>query len=161
MSNQPREAIPSAAPSNVRELRITRTFDAPRELVFKAWTDPQHLANWWGPRGYATPKCEMDARPGGSYQFLMRAADGREVVWSGVCREFVAPERLVLTCTIRNTDGSLISAETILTLTLEDQQGRTRLTLHQGVFDSEANAAAHKSGWSDALDRIGEHLARV
>ena len=103
----------------------------------------------------------MDARPGGAYQFHMRAASGREVVWSGVCRELVEPERLVLTCSIRNLDGTLISAETVLTLTLEDQQGKTRLTLHQGVFDSVENCQAHKGGWSDALDRIGEYAARV
>lgn len=157
MSNQLKEATPSAT----RELRITRIFDAPRELVFKAWTDPQHLINWWGPRGSFTPKCEMDARPGGSYQFLMRASSGREVIWSGVCREFIAPEKLVLTCSVRNLDGTVISAETVLTLTLEDQQGKTRLTLHQGVFDSEQNREAHSRGWSDALDRIGEYLARV
>jgi len=161
VSNQPKETIQSTAPSNARELHITRVFDAPRDLVFKAWTDPEHLANWWGPRGSVTPKCEMDARPGGSYQFLMRAASGREVIWSGVCRELKAPEKLVLTCSIRNPDGTVISAETVLTLTLEDQQGKTRLTLHQGVFDSVENCEAHQRGWRDALDRIGEYLARV
>ena len=145
----------------MRELRITRVLEAPRELVFKAWIDPQHLINWWGPRGFSTPNCEMDARPGGSYQFRMRAASGREVIWSGVCRELIEPERLVLTCSIRNLDGSLVSAETVLTLTLEDQQGKTRLTLHQGVFDSDENCRAHGQGWNDALDRIGEYLARV
>jgi len=147
--------------STQRQLTITRILDAPRELVFKAWTDPQHLVNWWGPRGSFTPQCEMDARNGGSYRFLMRAASGREVVWSGVCRELVEPEKLVLTCTIRNLDGTIISAETVLTLTLEDLQGKTRLTLHQGVFDSDENCAAHGRGWRDTLDRIGEHLARL
>jgi uncharacterized protein YndB with AHSA1/START domain len=145
--------------STKRELLITRTFDAPRELVFKAWTDPQHLIRWWGPRGYTTPLCEMDLRPGGAYRFRMRSSEGNEVLWHGMVREIVAPERIVWTCRIDHADGTPISSETTLTITLKDEQGKTHLTLHQGIFDSDENCAAHQSGWSDALDRMAEHFA--
>lgn len=159
MSNQHNEA--SQAASKPRELLITRVFDAPRTLVFQAWIKPEHLAHWWGPRGYSLPSCEMDARAGGAYRFSMHASDGRDVIWQGICREIVEPERLVWTCTVLNTDGSLISSETILTITLEDLEGKTKLTLHQAIFDSDANAAAHRSGWSDALDRMAEYLPKA
>lgn len=159
MSNQHNEATQAA--SKPRELLITRVFDAPRTLVFQAWIKPEHLAHWWGPRGYSLPSCEMDARAGGAYRFSMHASDGRDVIWQGICREIVEPERLVWTCTVLNTDGSLISSETILTITLEDLEGKTKLTLHQAIFDSDANAAAHRSGWSDALDRMAEYLPKA
>src|SRR5439155_22849577 len=115
-------------------------------LVFKAWTDPQHLARWWGPKGYTAPQCEMDFRPGGAYRILMRAAEGREVWWQGVCREIVEPERLVLTCTIHEANGGLVSSETVMTVTCEDEGGKTRLTLNQQIFDSVENRDAHQSG---------------
>ena len=157
MSNQHNAA---ETPSNPRELTLTRIFDAPRSLVFQAWIKPEHLAHWWGPRGFSLPSCEMDARPGGAYRFQMRRADGSEVIWQGVCRELVEPERLAWTCTITNPDGSLVSAETILTITLEDLGNRTKLTLHQGIFDSDVNVAAHRSGWNEAIERMAEYFAQ-
>jgi uncharacterized protein YndB with AHSA1/START domain len=159
VSNQHNEATQAA--SKPRELLITRVFDAPRTLVFQAWIKPEHLAHWWGPRGYSLPSCEMDARAGGAYRFRMHASDGRDVTWQGICREIVEPERLVWTCTILNPDGSVVSSETILTVTLEDLGAKTRLTLHQAVFDSDANAAAHRSGWTEALERMAAYLPKA
>src|ERR1700676_3113016 len=95
----------NAAISGDRELTITRVFDAPRELCFKAWTDPKHLANWWGPRGFTLPEHTMDFRLGGAYRFRMRPPEGRDVLWYGVYREIVPPERLVWTCSIDDADG--------------------------------------------------------
>jgi uncharacterized protein YndB with AHSA1/START domain len=100
----------------------------------------------------------MDAHAGGAYHFRMRASDGREVVWQGVCREIVPPERLVWSCTIREANGNLISAETTLTVTLAEQAGKTTMTLHQAVFDSVANCEAHQSGWNEAMSRFAEYL---
>jgi uncharacterized protein YndB with AHSA1/START domain len=144
-----------------RVLTISRTFAAPRSLVFRAWIEPQHLARWWGPRGYTLPSCEMNAHPGGSYRFLMRSGEGREVWWHGVCREIVEPERLVWTCAIHDAEGNLVSAETVLTITLEEENGATRLTLHQAVFGTLDNRNAHNRGWADALDRLGELVAQA
>ena len=80
-----------------RELVITRVFDAPRALVFKAWTEPDRLVRWWGPQGFTTPFCTMDLRPGGAVRFCMRSPEGTDHWLQGVYREIVAPERLVCT----------------------------------------------------------------
>ena len=144
-----------------RVLVMTRIFDAPRSLVFKVWTEPRHLVCWWGPRGYTTPVCEMDVRPGAAYRLLMRSAEGQEVWWHGVFREIVEPERLVWTSSIDRTDGTRVSGETVLTVTLEEQGHKTKLTLHQAVFDSIDNCDAHREGWTQAFERIAEHLANA
>src|SRR5471030_3335358 len=81
-----------------REFVITREFDAPRELVFKAWTDPKHLAQWWGPRGFTNPVCEWDVRPGGKIYDVMRAPNGVDYPMGGEFCEIVPPERLVFSC---------------------------------------------------------------
>src|SRR5205085_2306725 len=78
-----------------RELTFTRIFDAPRALVLGMWTDPKHVAQWWGPRGFTNPVCEMDVRPGGALRIVMRAPDGTEYPMPGIFRDVVAPERLV------------------------------------------------------------------
>jgi uncharacterized protein YndB with AHSA1/START domain len=142
-----------------RQLVITRVFDAPRALVFKAWTQPEHLARWWGPRGYSLPSCQIDLRPGGAYRFQMRSPGGDIHWWHGVVREIVEPERIVWTCSVNNADGTAISAETLLTVTLAEYAGKTKLTLHQAIFESVAVRDAHSNGWNDALDRLAEHLA--
>lgn len=164
MKEQDDKPIPpagSTSASKVPELTITRVFDAPRTLVFQAWTEPRHLVHWWGPRGFSTPTCKMDATPGSAYQFRMRASDGREVLWQGVCREISPPERLVWTCTIQEPSGNLISAETILSVTLEEQGDKTKMTLHQAVFDSVANYEGHQNGWDQAMSRLAEYLPNL
>jgi len=85
----------AAASTAERELVITRVFDAPRLLVFKAWTEPEHLVRWWGPRGFTTPSCKMDVRPGGAFRFHMRSPEGTDHWLRGAYREIVEPERLV------------------------------------------------------------------
>jgi len=144
-----------------RVVTLTRIFDAPRSLVFDAWTEPQHLIRWWGPRGFTTPTCEMDVRAGGQYRFRMRSPEGREVCWYGVCREIVKPERIVWTCSIDDADGNSISGETLLTVTLEDHAGKTKLTLHQATFASEALKQSHNNGWNEAIERLAQYLATV
>src|SRR5260370_21490124 len=79
-----------------RELTLTRVLDAPRELVFRMWTDPQHVAQWWGPMGFTNPVREMDVRPGGALRIGMRAPDGTDYPMIGTYREDVSPERPVL-----------------------------------------------------------------
>jgi uncharacterized protein YndB with AHSA1/START domain len=148
-----------AVESSDLKLVITRIFDAPRSLVFKAWTEPEHLARWWGPRGYSLPSCQIDLRQGGSYRFQMKSPEGDINWWHGVVREIVEPELIVWTCSINNADGTSISGETLLKVTLEEYAGKTRLTLHQAIFESIAIRDAHSNGWNDALGRLAEHLA--
>jgi uncharacterized protein YndB with AHSA1/START domain len=90
-------AYVAAMDADIRELTITRTFAAPREQVWRAWTDPRHLAAWWGPEGLTNPVCEVDVRPGGSIHIVMRDPDGTDYPMRGEFREIVAPERLVFT----------------------------------------------------------------
>jgi len=141
-----------------RELVITRTFEAPRRLGFKMWTEPEHLVRWWGPRGFATISSLMDVRPGGTWSRSIRAPDGRIIRKYGVYREIVAPERLVLTYVTDDPEGNP-GPETLVTLTFADLSGRTRLTLHQAFFESGAARDDHRRGWTGALERLAKHLS--
>src|ERR1700752_2513004 len=87
------------------ELVITRIFDAPREVVFNAWSEPERAMRWWGPQGFTTAHCEMDVRPGGTYRVCMRSPEGTEHWQRGVCREVVEPERLVFSFAWEDAEG--------------------------------------------------------
>src|ERR1700741_3221172 len=92
-------------PISESEVVLTRVFDAPRALVFKIWTDPQHLAKWWGPRDFTNPVCELDLRVGGKILIHMRAPDGILYPMTGTFREIAAPERLVFTAIVEDRNG--------------------------------------------------------
>src|SRR5438270_13766683 len=111
-----------------RELVVTRVFDAPRALVFKAWTQPEHAARWWGPQGFSSISCEMDVRPGGAWRRCMRSPEGTENCARGIYREIVAPQQLVFTYAWEDASGDL-GHEMLVTVTFEDVGGKTRLTL--------------------------------
>jgi uncharacterized protein YndB with AHSA1/START domain len=144
-----------------RVLVITRVFDAPRELVFKAWTDPQHLVHWMGPRGFKSTVMHSDLRAGGAYRIHMRGPEGDDHWTQGVFREIVEPERLVMVGSWADANGNPISPETVLTITLEEDGGKTRLTLHQAIFESITARDGHRGGWNSSLDRLAEYLATV
>jgi uncharacterized protein YndB with AHSA1/START domain len=142
------------------ELVITRVFDAPRSLVFKAWTEPERLAQWWGPRGFTLPSCKVDLRPGGTYRFHMRGPDGDH--WSqGVFREIVEPERIVMAGSWADAGGNPTRPETVVTVTFEELGGKTKLTLHNAVFESVTARDAHRGGWSSSLECLAEYLASL
>jgi uncharacterized protein YndB with AHSA1/START domain len=141
-----------------RVLTITRIFDAPRSLVFKAWTDSDHMARWWGPRGFKSDVIKNDLRPGGAYRIHMLGPDGDH--WSqGVYREVVPPERLVMVGSWADAQGNPTRPETTLTLLFEDVGGKTKLTLHNAVFESVTARDLHNGGWTSALDCLAEYLA--
>ncbi len=148
----------AAALSGERELVITRIFDAPRRLVFKMWTEPEHLVRWWGPSGFTTISGRMDVRTGGVWSRSMRAPDGRVIRKHGVYREIVMPERLVFTYVTDDPVGNP-GPETLVTVTFTDLGGKTRLTLHQGGFESVLAGEAHHGGWTSCLERLAEHLS--
>jgi uncharacterized protein YndB with AHSA1/START domain len=148
---------------DTRELTITRMLDAPRELVFTLWTEPQHLSKWWGPKGFTNPVCEVDARPGGALYIVMRAPNGAEHPMKAIYREVVAPERLVFTSVaVGAADEPLLDALT--TVTFEDADGRTRLTLHTRatalVTLANRMLEGMDMGWTQSIDRL-ESLASV
>jgi uncharacterized protein YndB with AHSA1/START domain len=155
-----RPAGTSAAPEPAeRVLVIERTFDAPRSLVFKVWTEPHHLVHWYGPRGFSLPSCEVDLRPGGTWRSCMLSPEGREHWVHGVFREIVEPERLVFTWAHENEDGTP-GHETLMTVTFADQGGKTKLTLHQAAFESVKERDSHRGGWNSSMDRLAEYLAK-
>ena len=141
------------------ELVITRIFDAPRSLVFQVWTDPAHAKHWWGPRGYTTLSCEIDLSPGGAWRVRSRHTDDAETVEQGVFREIVEPERLVFTHYWVRQDGST-SAETLVTVTFAEADGKTTLTFRQTGFDTVETRDGHAEGWGESFDMLAEYLAR-
>lgn len=142
-----------------RGLTITRLFDAPREVVFAAWTDAKQAAQWWGPQGFTTISCEMDVRVGGAYLACMRSPEGTRHCRRGTYREIVPPARLVFTYAWEDTDGNP-GHETLVTVTFADAGGgKTRLTLHQARFETESARDAHRAGWSSCLERFADYAA--
>src|SRR5277367_1844677 len=116
-----------------REVVITRVFDAPPALVFKAWTDPKHLKVWWGPKGFTNPVCEVDAQVGGALRIVMRGPDGTEYPMRGVFREVVAPERLVFSSVpVDGNDQAMMLGVT--TVKFEAVRSGTRMTMKTVVI---------------------------
>ncbi|MEP6872479.1 MAG: SRPBCC domain-containing protein [Anaerolineaceae bacterium] len=157
-------AAPLAEPSKSPELTFTRILNAPRELVFKAWTDPKQMAQWWGPRGFTNPVCEMDVRPGGALRIVMRAPDGVEHPMTGIFREVVEPERLSFTMVARDQSGTLV-LEALANAAFAEDGGKTELTVRAGAVGLVPQAAAMldgmREGWSQSLERLAELLAKV
>ncbi|HXN71847.1 MAG TPA: SRPBCC domain-containing protein [Candidatus Acidoferrales bacterium] len=146
-----------------REVVITRVFDAPRELVFKAWTDPRIMKEWYGPKMFTNSVCELDVRVGGAWRIVMRGPDGAEYPGRGVYREIVKPERLVFTSDATDKDGNVILAG-LATVTFAEEGGKTKLTLRvraTAMVDyAVAYLAGMEAGWSQSLDGLAEELAR-
>jgi uncharacterized protein YndB with AHSA1/START domain len=142
-----------------QEIIMKRIYDAPRALVFKAYTDPALIPQWWGPRRYSTIVDKLDPRPGGLWRFLNRDKDGNEYAFHGVYHELAAPERIVATFEFEGVPGH-VSLET---LKLEEIGGRTVLT-NTSVFQSVADRdgmlqGGMEEGASETMDRLGELLA--
>ena len=141
---------------------MTRVFDAPRHLVFRAWTDRSQLERWWGPKGFTNPVCEVDARPGGAIRIDMRAPDGIVYPMTGTFLEIVEPERLVFISSALDSQGEPLF-EVLNTVTFADEGAKTKLTLHASVSKAKPEAARHLAGmevgWSMSLDRLADRLA--
>jgi len=145
-----------------REVTITRLVDAPRPLVFKAWTDPAMLAQWWGPKGFTNPVCEFDARLGGRFRIHMRAPDGTIYPMRGEIREFVPMERLVFT-NMAVDAGNKPIIEGLTVVTFADEGGKTRLTVQTRGTAVVEYAVAHlqgmEMGWTMSIDKLEAYLA--
>jgi uncharacterized protein YndB with AHSA1/START domain len=138
---------------------LTRVFDAPRALVWRAWTEPKHMAQWFGPRGFTSSVPELDVRAGGSLRIVMHGPDGNDYPMKGVFREVKPPERLVFSNIAIDKDGNhLLEGET--TVILEEQSGKTKLTLKtyaKGLVPTAPQMlAGMEAGWSQSLDKLGE-----
>lgn len=146
-----------------RVLVITRELDAPRALVFKVWSQPEHLVRWWGPQGFTLPDCTVEFHPGGAFRCLMRSPEGTDHRMHGVYREIVEPEKISFTWTWVDEEGQP-GHETLVTVLLEEagaDGARTKLTLHQAIFESESARDAHNEGWSECMDRLVAYVASL
>jgi uncharacterized protein YndB with AHSA1/START domain len=148
----PTEALPME-----REVTLVRTFDAPRDLVFRAWTEPKHLQQWWGPACWTNSVAEVDLRVGGAWKVVMRAPDGGEYPCVGIYREIDAPTRLVFTNDAVATDGTRL-LDGLTTVLFEEEGGKTKLTLKahaKGLVDyAGMMLKGMEMGWSQSLDRL-------
>jgi len=151
-------------PLSEREVTITRVLQAPRALVFAAWTEPKHLAQWWGPKGFTNPVCEIDARVGGALRIHMRAPDGAIYPMQGVIRELVASERLVFTNIAVDAAGRHL-LEGLTTVTFADERGKTRLTMHTHAVAVVELAIAYlqgmEMGWTGSIDKLEVFVERA
>jgi len=144
-----------------REVAMTRVFDAPRRLVFDAWTSPEHVPHWMlGPEGWTMPVCEINLRPGGAWRFVWRRSNGTEMEMNGVYREIKPPERLVST-----ENWGADWPETLNTVVLSEKDGKTTMTLTVLYPSKEAREAALKTGMKDgasqSFDRLAEYLRKM
>jgi uncharacterized protein YndB with AHSA1/START domain len=158
------EKTGSAAGAAMPEVFFTRTFDAPRDLVWDVWTDPKHVAQCWGPTGFTSPVCELDPRPGGAILIHMRAPDGREYPMTGAYQEIVKPERIVFTSSALNEQGHPLF-EALTVVTFAERAGKTTITVHQRIVKATPQAAPHiggmELGWKLTLDRLEAHVAEA
>jgi uncharacterized protein YndB with AHSA1/START domain len=148
------------AEPGTQQIVLTRSFDAPRDLVFKAFTDPEAVASWWGQRDSDTVVDELEARPGGRWRFVERSGDGNEHGFHGVYHDAVAPERIVYTFEWEGLPGHVL----LETVTFEEQDGRTRMTdtsVFQSVSDRDGMLqSGMESGAAESFDRLDEFLAK-
>jgi uncharacterized protein YndB with AHSA1/START domain len=147
-----------------KELILTRVLNAPRELVFKAWTDPRHVARWWGPNGFTSPVCEMDVRPGGSIRIDMRGPDGVVYPMRGTFCEIVEPQRLVFVSAALDEQGNRLF-EVLHTVTFAEQGSRTTVSLQARVVKSSVQAGPYlrgmEAGWTQSLERLQVFVANA
>jgi uncharacterized protein YndB with AHSA1/START domain len=143
-----------------REIEMTRTFDAPRELVFKAMTDPDLLPQWWGMRGYTTTVDKMDLRPGGAWRYVTRGPESEDA-FRGEYLDIVPPERLVYTFEWEGLPGHILTE----TVTIEERNGKTFMT-DRSVFDSAEDRdgmlqSGMEVGANESMDRLAELLEKI
>ena len=140
-------------------LHLERSLPAPRRLVFRAHTEPDLLAEWWGPAGFSAPSVELDLRVGGAYRIAMQPPDGALFHLSGEFVEVDSPARLAYTFRWDEPDPD--DRETVVTFSLDDRGPSTGVIVDQGAFATEARLALHVEGWTESLDRLREFVRDI
>ncbi|HZZ29979.1 MAG TPA: SRPBCC domain-containing protein [Pirellulales bacterium] len=164
-------------PSANKEFTISRTFDAPRDMVWKAWTEREHLMKWFGPKGCMISTANLDFRPGGVFHYAMKTPDGKEMWGKFVYREIVPPEKIVLINSFSDAQGGITRhpmsptwpREMLSTSLFTEQQGKTTITLTWIPFNATAEEwatfnAAHggmQQGWNGTFEQLEEYLAKL
>ena len=157
---------------NKKELTITRIFDAPRELAWKAWVEPERIKKWWGPQYFTAPVIKNDLRVGGAYLYCMRGPDGKDYWSTGVYREIVPMERLVVTDSFADEKGNVVPAshygltgdfplELLVTVTFEAIGNKTKMILrHEGLPDGQMRDLT-RAGWSGSFDKLAKSIVPI
>ena len=143
-------------------LSITRDFNAPREKVFQAWTDPEILVKWFGPKEVSTESARIDLRVGGEYHYALKLPDGKIIDHHGVYREIDPPNKLVFTGILDGqgcAGGEGLYAETLVTVHFGDEGNKTRLTLTHEFLPTEDSRDSHSYGWNGSFDCLDEVFA--
>jgi uncharacterized protein YndB with AHSA1/START domain len=147
-----------------REIVMTRTFDAPRALVFEAYTNPEHVRHWWGFRTSMMVVCEADVRPGGTWRYVTREEDGMEVPFTGVYREVTPPERVVYT-EMYDVEPFNQGDPAVTTVVFTEEGGRTTLTTTSVFPSKEIRDSVIESGMergaAESMDRLAERVATL
>jgi uncharacterized protein YndB with AHSA1/START domain len=154
------------------ELVLARVFDAPRERVWTAWTDPAEFKRWWGPKGYTIPACTIDLRVGGKYLYCMRSPEGTDYWATGTYREIVPPRKFVATDSFADAKGNVVPAsaygmksemplEMLVTVTFEDLAGKTQVTLRHAGLPAGSDQDGAEQGWSESFEKLAASLAEV
>jgi uncharacterized protein YndB with AHSA1/START domain len=150
------------------EVIVTRVFNAPVELVWKAWTDPVHLMRWWGPKGFTSPTCKIDFKVGGKYHFCMRSPDGQDLWSTGTYREIIPLKKIVWTDSFADKDGNVVSGsvygmdglplEFHVTIWFEPQGNKTKFTVHHRGLPAGEMIEMTQAGWNESLDKLEASL---
>ncbi|NLE23698.1 MAG: SRPBCC domain-containing protein [Actinobacteria bacterium] len=155
-----------------QDFTITREFDAPRELVYKAWTDCDHFVHWFSPKEFTTSHCSIDLRPGGVWTSAMRSPEGNDFYSSGTFVEIDEPSRFVIDGGFSDAQGNRVSAqeygmsddmpsEERMTVTLEEHGSRTRMTVRQSIPSDVAERNGAPQGWQETLDKLDAYLSEL
>jgi uncharacterized protein YndB with AHSA1/START domain len=161
-TDQPTTASTDTISTADREIVITRLFDAPRQIVFDVWTDPEHIGQWWGPNGFTTTTHQMDVRPGGVWRFIMHGPDGTDYKNRIIYIEVAEPERLVFW---HDGDEGDENQAFHVTVTFDEEEGKTRLTM-RSVFNTVEEFEQVKKfgaveGGNQTLGRLAEYLTTM
>lgn len=160
-ANDTAPAAPTAVAWDGGDLVLVRSFQAPRDLVYRAWTEEEHFARWWGPDGSTLPFCTLDVRPGGILHFCHHFADYPDVWVRGEYQEVAPPERISFACWFSDPDGNRqdrpgFPAEMRIAVEFEEIGGGTRVTMRQaGLVEDQGEV----QGWTESLDRLEALLA--
>ena len=153
-----------------KQLVVSRSYDAPLEKLWKAWTEPEHFMKWYGPKGFTTPSCEIDLKVGGRHLWSMKSADGRQMYYTGIYKEILPMERIVYTDSLSDGEGNVLSptemgmpagspATMDVTVTFSHEAGKTTVTVsHVGSGEGADYAAM---GWEQAFDKLAAVLAEA
>jgi uncharacterized protein YndB with AHSA1/START domain len=160
-------------PSSTERMVITRVFDAPRELVWRAWTDPQYVMQWWGPKGFTSPVCKIDFRVGGKFLCCMRTPDGQDFWNAGEYHEIVPLEKIVSSMYFSDAEGNKVEPEAYGieheaiegaydVTTFEDfGDGQTKLTFIGNETEENAINSGQVEGWKQILDKVAAVIAEL